>query len=67
MALFHAGTGLLIEAFAVPHQGHDMAWASRLHPRLSAGDVLVGDRGFCSFAHLVLLAQQGLHAVVRMH
>jgi hypothetical protein len=67
MALFHAGTGLLIEAFAVPHQGHDIAWASRFHRRLGAGDVLVGDRGFCSFAHLALLAQEGLHAVVRMH
>lgn len=67
MALFHAGTGLLVEAFAVPHQGHDMARAWRLHPRLAEGDVLVGDRGFCSFAHLVLSAQKGLHAVVRMH
>lgn len=67
MALFHAGTGLLIEAFAVPHRGHDIAWASRLHPSLEAGDVLVGDRGFCSFAHLALLVGRGLHAVVRMH
>jgi Transposase DDE domain len=67
MALFHAGSGLLVEAFAVPHQGHDMARASQLHPRLAEGDVLVGDRGLCSFAHLVLLAREGLHAVVRMH
>src|SRR5262245_39838387 len=67
MALFHAGTGMLIEAFAVPHAGHDIAWASRLHPPLRPGDVLVGDRGFCSFAHLALLARRGVHAVVRMH
>jgi hypothetical protein len=67
MALFHAGTGLLLEAFAVPLAGHDMAWASRLHPRLEGGDVLVGDRGFCSFAHLALLAQRGLYGLFRMH
>ncbi len=29
--------------------------------------MLVGDRGFCSFAHLALLVGKGLHAVVRMH
>jgi hypothetical protein len=67
MALFHAGTGLLLEAFAVPLAGHDMAWASRLHPRLEDGDVLVGDRGFCSFAHLALLARRGLYGLFRMH
>jgi hypothetical protein len=67
MALFHAGTGLLLEAFAVPLAGHDMVWASRLHPRLETGDVLVGDRGFCSFAHLALLVQQGLYGLFRMH
>src|SRR4051794_3484105 len=67
MALFHAGTGLLLEAFAVPLAGHDMTWVSRLHPRLEEGDVLVGDRGFCSFAHLALLARRGLYGVFRMH
>ena len=67
MALFHAGTGLLVEVFAAPLHSHDMALADRLHPRLEPGDVLVGDRGFCSFAHLATLAGRGVHAVVRMH
>src|SRR5262249_52740057 len=67
MALFHAGTGLLREAFAVPLEVHDMALAARLHPQLRAGDVLVGDRGFCSFAHLALLVRRGVHAVFRIH
>lgn len=67
MALFHAGTGLLREAFAMPLEVHDMALAARLHPHLRTGDVLVADRGFCSFAHLALLVRRGLHAVGRIH
>jgi hypothetical protein len=38
-----------------------------VHPQLRGGDVLVGDRGFCSFAHLALLLQASLHAVLRIH
>jgi hypothetical protein len=38
-----------------------------LHAALRPGDVLVGDRAFCSFAHLALLRQHGLHAVLRIH
>jgi hypothetical protein len=67
LALFHAGTGLLEEVLMAPLRTHDMALATRLHPRMERGDVLVGDRGFCSFVHLVSLAQAGLHGVFRIH
>jgi Transposase DDE domain len=67
LALFHAGTGLLLEVLVAPLRSHEMALVSELHPDLKPGDVLVADRGFCSFAHLVLLANQGVHAVFRMH
>jgi Transposase DDE domain len=67
LALFHAGTGFLLEAVAAPWHTHDMAQVALLHPRLRPGDVLVGDRAFCSFAHLAFLRQQGLHAVFRVH
>jgi hypothetical protein len=67
MALFHAGTGLLVEVFAAPFHSHDMGLVGRLHPRLEAGDVLVGDRGSCSFAHLARLAARRCHAVFRIH
>jgi hypothetical protein len=67
LALFHAGTGLLLEVTAAPLRSHEMARVDALHPALLPGDVLVGDRGFCSFAHLALLARRGVHAVLRMH
>lgn len=67
LALFHAGTGFLLEVLAAPWHTHDMAQVAALHATLRPGDVLVGDRAFCSFAHLALLCHQGFHAVFRIH
>ena len=67
LALFHAGTGLLQQVIVSPLRTHDMAHAAQMHPELSPGDVLVADRGFCSFAHLAQLAQAGLFGVFRLH
>jgi Transposase DDE domain len=67
LALFHAGTGLLLEVAAAPLRSHDMAGVGGILPLLKRGDVLVADRGFCSFAHLALLIGKGVHAVFRLH
>ena len=67
LALFHAGTGVLLEVIAAPLRSHDMAGILGILPLLRAGDVLVADRGFCSFAHLALLMAKGAHAVFRLH
>lgn len=67
LAMFHAGTGMLIEAITAPLVTHDLSLATLLHPKLQAGDVLVADRGFCSFGHLAVLLERSLHGVFRMH
>jgi hypothetical protein len=67
LALFRAGTGLLLDVVAAPSRTHDMGQIEGVHPTLRPGDVLVGDRGFCSFAHLALLLGRGVHAVFRIH
>jgi len=67
LALFHAGTGLLLEVMAAPLRSHDLAGIVGILSLLTAGDVLVADRGFCSFAHLALLMSKGVHGVFRMH
>jgi hypothetical protein len=67
LALFHAGTGLLQQVLVAPLCTHDMSQVAKVHPELAPGDVLVADRGFCSFAHLALLIQGGLHGVLRVH
>lgn len=67
LALFHGATGILQKVLLAPLRTHDMAGVSRLHPELSPGDVLVGDRGFCSYAHLAQLLVLGLFGVFRTH
>lgn len=65
--LFDAATGLIVDFVAGRWNTHDLADAHRMHPMMEDGDVLVGDRAFCSYAHIALLLQENLHAVVRMH
>lgn len=67
LTLFHAGTGLLQKVILSPLRTHDLKHASKMHRELAAGDVLVGDRGFCSFAHLAQLVMAGFHGVLRIH
>jgi hypothetical protein len=67
LALVHFGSGLFQRVIAGPLRTHDLSGAARLHPELAAGDVLLGDRAFCSFTHLALLVGQGIEAVVRAH
>jgi DDE family transposase len=67
LMLFHAGTGLLQKIVVSPLRTHDLADVRELHRHLAPQDVLVGDRGLCSFAHLALLLQAGLHGIFRVH
>ncbi len=67
LAAFDAHSGLILEVIASALRTHDMALASQIHPKLRSGDLLVGDRGFCSFAHLALILQNELQACLRMH
>jgi hypothetical protein len=66
LGLFHAGTGLLLKLVVAPLLTHDLAQVQAVHPTLQPGDVLVADRGLCSYAHLALLVQADLHAVLRV-
>lgn len=67
LAIFDAASGLVLDLIAGPLCTHDMSQAHRLHPQLRPGDLLVGDRGFCSYAHLALVLERGVHACFRMH
>lgn len=67
LMLFHAGTGLLQRLAIAPLRTHDLSGAALLHAGMAAGDVLVGDRGFCSYAHLAMLLNAGMHAIFRLH
>jgi hypothetical protein len=66
LGLFHAGTGVLLKRVVAPLLTHDLARVQAVHPTLQPGDVLVADRGLCSYAHLALLVQAGVQAVLRV-
>ena len=66
LGLFHAGTGLLLKLVVAPLLTHDLARVQKVHPTLEPGDVLVADRGLCSYAHLALLVRGGVHAALRI-
>jgi Transposase DDE domain len=66
LGLFHAGSGVLLKLVIAPLLTHDLAQVQAVHPSLQEGDVLVADRGLCSFAHVALLVQVGVHAVLRV-
>jgi hypothetical protein len=67
MALFDAADGFLLKTLALPLRTHDLSQAAALHAELRAGDVLVGDRAFGSYAHLALCLRRGVHGVFRAH
>jgi len=67
LALVHFGSGLFQKVVAAPLRTHDLSGVPQLHPELEPGDVLLGDRAFCSFTHLALSAARGVQAVFRVH
>jgi hypothetical protein len=66
LGLFGAFTGMVVELLCYPLRTHEASQVWRLHPLLAAGDLLVGDRGFCSFAHLAMPHARGVPGLFRM-
>jgi hypothetical protein len=64
---FHAYTGYLIHALPAPLRTHDLADVVFAHRGLRGGDVVVGDRAFCSYAHLAMLQKRGIFGLFRAH
>jgi len=58
---------MVVQMLAFPLFTHEQSKVWQLHPLLTAGDLLVGDRGFCSFVHLALLHARGVLACFRLH
>jgi hypothetical protein len=67
LGLFDAFTGMVVEVLGLPLYTHDQSKVWTLHPLLSAGDLLVGDCGLCSYAHLAMLRARQVLACFRMH
>ena len=67
VALFHVSTGMIRRVLSGPLFSHELTRFIKLHGALKRKDVVVGDRGFCSFAHVALLLRRGVDVVFRCH
>jgi hypothetical protein len=67
LGLFDAFSGLIVQMLGFPLYIHEQSKVWMLHPLLGAGDLLVGDRGFCSFVHLAMLFSRGIQGLFRIH
>jgi hypothetical protein len=67
LGLFDACSGLLTKLLTFPLYTHEQSKVWMVHAALGVGDLLVGDRGFCSFVHLAMLFSRGINGLFRMH
>lgn len=67
LTLFDASSLMLVDLVVSPFATNDLSQTQPLHEHLGAGDILVGDRGFCAYVHIALLLQRGAHALFRAH
>jgi hypothetical protein len=67
LALLDLASGMIAHLTVMCLKVHEMSQLAGLHAGLCRGDVLLADRAFCSFAHLVLLAAISADAVFRTH
>ena len=67
IGLFDAFTGVALQVLGCPLYTRELRVLWALHPLMQAGDLLLGDRGLCSWVHLALLAGRGCHGCFRLH
>ena len=67
VALFDLATGMLLRVTTSPMRTHDLSQAHKAESEVTPGDIILGDRGFCSYAHLAMLSVRGVYAVFRLH
>jgi hypothetical protein len=67
VGVFSLATGALLALAWDAYRIHERLLFHRLWEFLEPGDVLLSDRGFCSFADVWSLLQRGVDAVMRNH
>jgi hypothetical protein len=67
VGLFSLASGALLRAVHGPVRVSEVQLFRQLWPALTKGEVLLADRGFCSFGGLAALQQLGVDCVMRLH
>jgi len=67
MGLMDLASGMIVQMLCLPLFVHEMRAVVNVHDALQKGDILLGDRAFCSFVHVALLNARGVFACFRLH
>lgn len=67
VTLFCLATGMVLETCIDPMSVSERRLFQKIYQNLTRGDVILGDRGCCSYAEIALLMGQEVDAVFRMH
>lgn len=67
VGLFSLATGVLCRVAIGNLHDHDLTLFRKLWSDLKQGDIVLGDRGFCSYPVMALLLAQGVDTVFRLH
>ena len=65
--LLDLATGMITDLTISPLFTHDLRHATSAHDGLAAGDLIMGDRAFASFAHIALIRRHQMHILSRLH
>jgi hypothetical protein len=66
LALMSLATGMVVEWTVGSWRSHELGLFQRLWDMFRPGDVLLGDRGFCSWGILAQCLSRDVHAVLRV-
>jgi hypothetical protein len=70
LVLFSLSVGTVLEAVIRPYQGKrtgELAMFRELCEQLNPGEIVLGDKGFCSFCHVAWLHQHSIDMVVTLN
>jgi hypothetical protein len=67
VGLFSLANGVLIDWAEGNKHDHESKLFRRLWNRVHSGDILLGDKGFCSYASMAAFFQRGIDTVMRLH
>lgn len=70
LVVFSLAVGTVLDAAFAPYKGKqtsELALFRRVHDSLDEGDVVLGDRHFCSFFDIAELQRRGIDVVMRQH
>lgn len=70
LVIFSLSVGTVLDAAFGPYKGKgtsELALFRSLHDSLNDGDVVLGDRHFCSFFEIAELQRRGVDVVMRLH